>query len=65
MMLKLNNQETKYLLNDLVEYKERAMELLGEENPKDKFNNIIGYKKQIRLYSSIIEKLKKGVKVNV
>jgi len=64
-MLKLNNQETKYLLNDLVEYKERAMELLGEENPKDKFNNIIGYKKQIRLYSSIIEKLKKGVKVNV
>jgi hypothetical protein len=64
-MLKLNNQEKQYLLNDLVEYRERAIELLGDENPKDKFNNIIGYKKQIRLYSSIIEKLKKKGKVNV
>ena len=50
MMLKLNNQEANYLLNDLVEYRERAIELLGDENPKDKFNNIIGYKKKIRLY---------------
>ena len=58
-MLKLNNQEANYLLNDLVEYRERAIELLGDENPEDKFNNIVGYKKQIRLYSAIIEKLKK------
>ena len=58
-MLKLNNQEANYLLNDLVEYRERAIELLGDENPEDKFNNIVGYKKQIRLYSVIIEKLKK------
>ena len=58
-MLKLNNQEANYLLNDLVEYRERAIELLGDENPKDKCHNIIGYKKQIRLYSAIIEKLKK------
>ena len=64
-MLKLNNQEAKYLLNDLVEYRERAIELLGDENHKDKFNNIVGYKKQIRLYSAIIEKLKKKGKVNV
>ena len=64
-MLKLNNQEANYLLNDLVEYRERAIELLGDENPKDKFNNIIRYKKQIRLYSVIIEKLKKKGKVNV
>ena len=28
-------------------------------NDLSKFNNIIGYKKQIRLYSVIIEKLKK------
>ena len=61
-MLKLSNQEKQYLLNDLVQYKERAIELLSDENPKDKFNNIIVYKKQIRLYSSIIEKLKKKVK---
>ena len=40
-MIKLNDQEKQYLLNDLVEYRERAIELLGDENPKDKFNNII------------------------
>lgn len=60
MMLKLNNKEVKYLLNDFIEYRERAIELLKDENPKDKFNNIVGYKKQIKLYSTFIEKLKKG-----
>ena len=54
-MLKLNNQEANYLLNDLVEYRERAIELLGDENPKDKFNNIVGYKNKSNYIQQLLK----------
>ena len=40
MIIKLTEEESKILLQDLLDYKERVEELLSEESEEDPFNNI-------------------------
>ena len=59
MIIKLTEEESKILLDSLLDYKERAEELINEESEEDTFNNIDGYKKDIKVYSSIINQIRK------
>ena len=59
MIIKLTEEESKILLDSLLDYKERAEELINEESEEDSFNNIDGYKKDIKVYSSIINQIRK------
>jgi|Laugrespbdmm15dd_1035085.scaffolds.fasta_scaffold39248_2 hypothetical protein len=58
MIIKLTEEESKILLQDLLDYKERVEELLSEESEEDPFNNIDGNKKSIEIYSSIINQIR-------
>jgi hypothetical protein len=58
MIIKLTEEESKILLQDLLDYKERVEELLSEESEEDPFNNIDGNKKSIKIYSSIINQIR-------
>jgi len=58
MIIKLTKEESKILLQDLLDYKERVEELLSEESEEDPFNNIDGNKKSIEIYSSIINQIR-------
>jgi hypothetical protein len=58
MIIKLTEEESKILLQDLLDYKERVEELLSEESEEDPFNNIDGNKKSIEVYSSIINQIR-------
>jgi hypothetical protein len=61
MIIKLTEEESKILLDNLLDYKERSEELINEESEEDSFNNINGYKKDIEVYTSIIKQLRNEV----
>ena len=59
MTIKLNEEESKILLEDCLEYIEEIKRELDQESKKDPFNLIDGFKQKLKVYSSIVKQLRK------
>jgi len=59
MTIKLNEEESKILLKDCLEYIEEIKRELDQESKKDPFNFIDGFKQKLKVYSSIVKQLRK------
>lgn len=59
MIVKLNKEESKILLEDSLKYIEEIKRELDQESKKDPFNFIDGFKQKLKVYSSIVKQLRK------
>ena len=59
MTIKLNEKESKILLEDCLEYIEEIKRELDQESKKDPFNFIDGFKQKLKVSSSIVKQLRK------